>query len=460
MRHDPFISIGFSLLLVFIAGCSRTPDGVPSPSPLSETNPTRSYPTPTTTPIKTASPTLQPEFTFPSFNILEEGDPGGKTILGLFLNNTSESVTDVKIRITLYFSPGEAPVRKEMDLPYMHIRPNEKVPFLIHFPNISFPESILPEVINYQKSGNQAAELEVIFTNRVTTSEGEYLLLGWITNPKNHPARIHHFYLLAGNAVDRPSAMVTAAIFPSSILPHQRAPFLVKLNAEQVQESDSFYPFLDTSLLSNLAEPSFTSPQPPEATLDPQGNILIRGIIQNTTNISRWVSGSVALLYQDQLLSLAPFNPPSPLGPSESRTYGLTDFPEWKTLLDELTGQLEDLTIEIFYDPLGCIEFKGQILPLTIEVNGYESTGSSLFIKGTATNPSPHQLSLPAVRAEIRTTTGQLQAANWKILDEVIAEGQSKDFIISIRLPKGLKLNENEIDLIGTAILEQSDLPF
>ncbi|OGO16264.1 MAG: hypothetical protein A2Z14_08000 [Chloroflexi bacterium RBG_16_48_8] len=385
---------------------------------------------------------------------------GGLSVLGFLINNTTEAVTQVKIRITLHISSEVTPIWKGIDLPYKHVRPSEKVPFLIHFPDTLLPESVVLEVINFQISGYEDAQLEVQFTGRTFTPEGEHLLLGWITNPDNHPTQIHHFHLLVGYSADEPAAMVAASIYPSSILPHQRAPFLIKLDEDQEQETGSFYPFLDATALSDLVEPSFSFPQYPEAILDPQGNLLIRGIIQNPDKISRWASASVVLLYQDQILSLALLNPPSPLGPGESRAFGLTDFPGWKTRLDELNGQLEDFYVEVFYDPLGCLEFKGQILPLAIEVTGFESTGSTLFIKGITTNPSSHLLSLPAIRAEIRTTNGKLQTSNWTILDETLAQGQSKDFLLAIRLPKGLKLSEMEIDLTGTAILEKSDLPF
>jgi hypothetical protein len=385
---------------------------------------------------------------------------GGFSILGFLVNNTPHPVTEVAIRATLIFHSGMAPFWQEISLPYKHVLPSERVPFRIDFPAQPAPESVILEVVDFQVSGNEDGVLEVELTGNTITPEGEDILTGWISNSMNSPAQIHHLNLLAVSSSDEPKAMVPALIHPASILPHQRLPILFMLDILQDQDLVSFEPFIDATLIPGLDEPSLSFPQFPEIVFDPQGNLLLRGIIQNTEPFSRWISAEITLLFQDQMVSVASLKPPSPLGPGETRGFGLTNFPGWRERLDELNGQPEDLSFEIFFDPMGCGEFNGQIVSLSVEMTSFESTGSTLFIKGSAYNPSSYDLSSPAIHAEVRSTRGILQTSNWILLDEILAQGQNIDFILAIRLPEGIQLPETEIDITGTAVSEEDALPF
>jgi hypothetical protein len=461
VRNFHLITLIYTVcLLIFVSGCTTTPDVSQVPNPTLETPTTRSSPTILPSPTYTASPTPEPEFLFPFISIIDEQDPRGFSILGLLVNNTTHAVTEVEIRATIYFNTNEPPIWKEISLPYQHILPSERVPILIDFSIQLAPKNVSLEVVSFKRSGYEDAKLEIELIGTTFTLEGEHILYGWITNPDNTTVQIHQLYFLARSSLDNPTALLSSSFHPSSIFPQQRVPFLVTLDTWQEQGSDSFEPFIDATIIPELEEPSFSIPQYPEAILDPQGNILVRGIIQNQDEISMWVSATVAMLYQDQIVSVATMNPPFPLGPGETRGFGLTNFPGWKERLDELGGQLDDLSIEVFYDPLGCREFKGQIAYLTVEVIGFESTGSTLLLRGNASNPSSHTLSQPAIQAEIRTTTGVLQTSNWILLDEIIAQGQTINFVLGIKLPQGIKLSDMEIDVTGTAILEDSVVPY
>jgi hypothetical protein len=349
---------------------------------------------------------------------------------------------------------------KEFRLPYQHVLPSEEVPFLVSFPAQSSPESIILEVVNFQISGAEDATLEAEITGTTRTPEGKTILVGWITNLENNPAQIHHFYLLTIDSSDQPTAFNSASLVPSSVSSHQRIPFLFALDQVQGQGSVSFHPIIDATIIPNWLEPPFSLPQYPEITLDPQDNLILPGIIQNTDEISRWISAVVVLRYEDQIVSMASLNPPFPLGPGESRAFGLTDFPGWRTRLNELGGHPDDISIEVFFDPLGCSEFKGQLHHLSVEIHGFETTGSTLLIKGSASNPSPQTLSLPSIQAEIRSTAGILHTSGWILIDETILQGQSMSFILVVRLPEGMKLSEMEIDVTGMAIFEEGSLPF
>jgi hypothetical protein len=461
VRKKTLIHLIFSAwFLVLVSGCTARSNKDHLPSPTIEIPSPQPSVTVRPSSTNTAAPRHEPEFLFPSVTILNQNDGEGISVIGFFMNNTTEAVTQVEIRATLYFHSERTPVWKEVSLPYQHVLPAERVPFLVQFPGQPPPKSIIMEVVSFQVSGLKDATLGVEFTGRIHTPEDEIILYGWITNPDNDPVQIHHFHLLAGYSLEEPTAFISSSIYPFSIPPHQRSPFLFTLGNEQVQQSISFHPFIDATIIPEWTEPPFSLPQYPEITSDPQGNLLLRGIIHNTGEVSRWVSAEVAMLYQGQIVSLIRLNPPFPLGPGESRGFGLTNFPGWRTRLDELGGHPDDISIEFFYDPLGCSEFEGQVLHLTVEITGFESTGSTLLIKGSASNPSSRTLSLPSIQAEIRSTAGRLQTSSWNLLEKTITQGQSIPFVLGVRLPEGVKLSEMEIDVTGTAVYEEGFLPY
>ncbi len=461
MKNHHLITLIYAVcLLCVVSGCTTTPEENQVTGSVVDTPTPRPSPTTRPSPTDTASPTPEPDFLIPSITILDDLDTAGFSILGFFVNHSSVAVTEVEIRPRFHFQSGETTVWEEINLPYQHVLPSEMVPFLIDFPIQPAPESVSIEVVNFQQSGYEDAILEVELTGTTVTSEGVHILYVWMTNPVDDPAQVHLLQLLVGSSSEDPLTLLSSSIHPSSILPYQSVPFLFTVDFGQYQVPTTFTPFVDATFVPELPEPNFTLPQYPEVILDPQGNLLLRGILQNQDVISRWASAEVAILYQNQIISLAPLNLPSPLGPGETRGFGLTNFPGWKVRLDELGGQLNDLSIEVFYDPLECRDFKGQVVHLTVDITGFESTGSTLLIKGNGTNPANQTLSLPAILAEIRTTGGVLQTSDWILLDKIIAEGQTIDFTLGIRLPMGITLSEMEIDVTGTAILEDNALSF
>jgi hypothetical protein len=450
--------IFFGIVSLSVAGCmgSSTDNHLPDPTYLA-TPPYTSSALPALRPSST--PVQEPDFLFQSVTIHEQ-EEGGISILGILVNHRTDAVSAIEISVVLQLPSDQNPVRQRVSLPYQHILPSEKVPFRFDFPNQSSPESVLLDVVNFQVSHSEDAKLNVELSGKSLTSENEIALYGWITNPLNDFVQIHNFNFLVGPSSEEPTALISSHSHPSSIFPKQSVPFLVTLDLIQDQSLESFHVFIDATVLSEQVNPSFSMKQFPEVVLDPQGNLLLRGMVQNQDQISRWLSAEVALFYEDQIVSLTSLAPPFPLGPDEVRGFGLTDFPGWRERLKDLDGQPGELSMQLFYDPLGCVEFKGQIKHLPVDILGFESTGSTLIIRGSATNPSSDDLSMPAVQAEIRSTTGYLQTSNWSLLNRTISQGQAIDFILGIRLPTGIELAEMEMDVIGIAILTDDVLPF
>jgi len=382
----------------------------------------------------------------------------GLAILGQVRNEMDEAASHIKIRVTLSGDSEPPLAQKERILPVQHLQPGETFPFELPFPDVLQADHVDIDIIDFQISANNDVELEIEFSATSTTEDGKYVILGWISNNLNISVEIFNFLLLTADSEGSAYSLVMPNFHTSSLLPSEKVPFLAIL--DQDPSALSITPFLDAIEVQNLGAAPFSFPQKAELTQDSQGNLLLRGMIKNNDSLTRWVSCIVALRYQDRLISLTQMIPPSPLSAGENRAFGLSWFPGWKTQLSELGGEVEKIDVEVFCDSRASSEFKGQIFSLNSEITGFESTGSSLIIKGKVSNLTSHSLSYAAVQADLRSIDGFIQTSNWIILDKSIEPEGSIPFVLAVRLPEGIILSQMEIDVRAIAILEESNLPF
>jgi hypothetical protein len=369
-----------------------------------------------------------------------------------------EGASNLKIRAILYDESDLIIRKEELLLPIQHLHPGESFPITLSFPKSPEVDQIEIDVLSYQISLNRDVELEVEITDRNTLGDGSYVLAGWLSNPRNIGVQIHNFSLVFTENNGSIHSIITPEIYNSSLLPSQRVPFLATL--DQNPNTLSVRPFLDVTELQNLEQAPFSFPQEAELVLDSQGNLLLRGIIKNDHVRPLWVSCIVALHHQDRLISLSQLKPPFPLAAGEVRSFGLTQFPGWKEQLTHSKIELEEVEISFFCDALASSEFKGQIFTLNASITGFETTGSSLIIRGEVSNLTSETLSYVSVQADLRTIDGDIHTSNTIPLEEVLDPGGTTFFVLPVRLPAGTVLPDMEIDVRAIAILEESELPF
>jgi hypothetical protein len=389
--------------------------------------------------------------------VVDQDHSGKPSVVGFLRNELLEGVTNIRIRVRLIDEGGNVINQEEETLLIKHLLPGESAPFLIQFSEVGQTDRIDAEVLHYQRSGYRDAELNVEISGTVFNSEVKTIMLGWISNPLETPVEIHSIMFTAFDTDGTPQALVEP-FHPSSLLPGERVPFLASFDGDL--QASSFQSHTDATHLSVLKPPPVSFQQGPEVVFDPQGNLLVRGMIQNEGRLTRRISGSLALMLNDRIVSIAPFTPSIPLRPGEDRAFGLTAFPGWRERLQELEGGIDELEASIFLDPLASTEFMGQILQLRCEVTGFESTGSSLLLHGTVHNLTRSTVDVPTVQAEVRSTEGLLHTAGWVTIAQSLELDQSSPFVLVLRLPDGIELSQSEIDVYASGILEEIGLPF
>ena len=369
-----------------------------------------------------------------------------------------EGASNLKIRAILYDESDLAIRQEELLLPIQHLHPGESFPISLSFPKTPEVDHVEIDILSYQISVKPNVEVEVEIVDRSTTGDGSYLLMGWLSNPRNIDVQIHNFSLVFTEKDESIHSIIVPDFYTSSLLPSQKVPFLVTLG--QNPNTLSVKPFLDVIEIQSLNEASFSFPQKAELVLDSQGNLLLRGNIKNEHVHSIWVSCIIALHHQDRLISLTQLNPPSPLMAGEVRSFGLTQFPGWKEQLTHSKIELEEVEISFFCDGLASSEFKGQIFTLNASITGFETTGSSLIIRGEVSNLTSKTLAYVSVQADLRNIDGDIHTSNTILLEEILDPGGTTSFVLPVRLPAGTVLPDMEMDVRATAILEENELPY
>jgi hypothetical protein len=91
--------------------------------------------------------------------------------------------------------------------------------------------------------------------------------------------------------------------------------------------------------------------------------------------------------------------------------------------------------------------------PLDLKVHQFEVIGSTLFLRGTLSNPLDVQLGSAAVLGSLRTPEGIVQSAGWYSHPEPLDPGESIDFTLSMLVPADFEPAEGEFDLLALGVL-------
>jgi hypothetical protein len=150
---------------------------------------------------------------------------------------------------------------------------------------------------------------------------------------------------------------------------------------------------------------------------------------------------------------------PIPLSGGEARAFSLTEFPGWQDQLSDSDLDVDQIETEFYCDALASSEFKGQIFNLTSEITGFETTGSTLIIRGSITNRTSQTFPSSVIQADLRTIDGYIEASNWIHIQETLKPGERTDFVLPVRVPAGTNIPNLEIDVRAIAVLEESNLP-
>jgi hypothetical protein len=177
-----------------------------------------------------------------------------------------------------------------------------------------------------------------------------------------------------------------------------------------------------------------------------QGNPFVVGEIHNPDDQPRWATFLVELLLDDETFGLASITPPTPLGPGENRAFTVASFPGLRSKLAGQATQPDDIRVEITYDPRASSPSDATFLPLDLNINLYETIGSSLIVRGTVSNTGPEAVQSAIVQATVRLTSGEPLTAGWLVAADTLGVGESVVFILPLTLPQGADPAMSEYD--------------
>lgn len=392
-----------------------------------------------------------------NLTLIHQPSSGQYTVIGLLKNNSPLSVVDVSVRVSLRNNAGEVVAEQLIPLLMRHVSPGEDAPFQAAFPDSEQVNTAEAHIMVLPRGAFERAPLTISILGPPSKNGGQYTVLGRLSNPGITPAKIHQLVLMATDLSGAPQELIVLNDRLSIILPEETIPFLATF--EQSPNLSHLSSYIDATITSKPSPVPLIMVQPPRVTFDSQGNILVIGAIKNQASLPYWLSGLILLKHGDEILSLATLRPPSPLGPGETRSFGIIEFPGWIARLATMGRNREDLTAEFLIDPLTSMLSNMQTRQLDLEVTGLENTGSTFIIRGSIYNPTLFTITQPAVHAEFRSVDAITQSANWLILQDRLDSHQSASFLLPLRLPGEIDLSMMEMDIRAMGLIDAADFP-
>ncbi len=448
MRRNLLLA-GF-LLITLAAQCAPIPQHTPTPpSPTATHLPTA---LPSNTPPPEPTSTAEPVLSIHILSYLFDPESGVSAVIGFMQNESDHTLTGVILRIRLEDQDGNLLAQETLSSPFVYIDQDEVIPFTVDFFDVGETAQVHSEVVQVQESDSHRIPLEVEIIGSTVLNDGTYGILGWIRNPGSSYVSVHQILLLLENESGESMELSKASVATTSLMPGQSSPFIVKFQCQP--DLSLIETFVDATSTSEFTQPPFTLSQPLKIILDPQGRIHVLGAVQNEGSQSHWLTATLILEQDGELISIAPLIYPSPLVPSESLAFGISDFPGWSSRLSTIGGSQEDLTVDILFDSQGSQETTISSVPLDAEITGVETTGSAIILRGSVHNPGNEVLFHPVAYAVILSIDGSSRAAGWITIQENLLPGQSTTFVLPVRIPTELDITSMEYVFRATALTE------
>ncbi len=159
----------------------------------------------------------------------------------------------------------------------------------------------------------------------------------------------------------------------------------------------------------------------------------------------------LAVRSPSSLLAVTQLRPPLPLQAGETLAFSAGEFYGLEQRILRALSREEELDIEVYLQAASTPPTER--VALSIQVIGFETVGSSLFLQGTLEDAGDSALRWPTIFATLRSTSGELLAAGWITPVEQLESGEALAFVLPIRLPEGVDPAAAEFDLRGFALM-------
>lgn len=437
------LALGWIALSVVVFGCTT----VPSPTSV----PFTALPTPSKTPpLPSATPTPAVELSVHEQSLLQGETSGEWTMVGLVSARSSENLYGVWVRLTLEDDAHRSLADGTVPLLMPHLLPGEYAPFVGRFKGVPSATTGIVGLESFQYAAFRRERVEVEVQRRLSTREGGLAIVGNLTNAGDQTIALEGFGFLARDSSGslRDVAVMRAGL--RTMTPGQTSPFLALFDRDPGPVD--LTPFQDAIRVDGLDEVAVSLLEPPRLQTTSQGYPFVVGTIRNDDSRPRQVTWMTSLSLNGEPVTLTQLQSPFPLQPGEQLDFGVREFPGLERLLREGGLDIGDLQVEVVVEPAASADVNRMPVALTLEIQGFEQIGSSVFLRGDLTNPRATRVERPTVLGAIRTTGGTLVTAGWVEVAENLQPGETAPFVIDLPLPRRADLLASEFDFTAVGL--------
>ncbi len=432
--------LGAILTLFGLLNACGPPQPTASPSAGASATPRR---------LPTVNPTPALEIEFSDLVIrADPHEPGLWQVFGLLRNDSSIPLADMAIQVTIEYAVDDPPIAIVVPPLLARLGPGEESPFVGVIEHDEEPSGARAALLEYTQIDLERAQLDLQILDIV--SEGNHtLLLGEVGNESRREVEIAG---LSAWALDSSGELIVAApalIYPQSLPAEGHAPFLARISG--TLDEPEWIVSVDAVRAEPTEEMNIPIVNGPFLRADSQGAPFLVGELRNDSRSAASLSLILSIRRSDRLLALAELHPPLPLQAGEALAFSVGEFYGLETRIPTALADEEDLDIQT-YIHAGPALPEARV-PLSLQIEGIETVGSSIFFRGTMEGPGEAALRRPTVFATLRSTGGELLTAGWATPAEQLEAGEVLPFVLPLRLPQGVEPSAAEFDLRGFALL-------
>ncbi len=436
------IPILFSALVV--GSCDSFPGMIQNPDPQQTQSPTP----PTAIP---SSPTPSPEIGLISLNLIPGQAPDSWQVIGMLINNAEFPLGGISVTVTLLGAEGVELDKATVPVIPASLLPDEEAIFALEFEGTLEVVDTTAEIYAERIPRIRRTQGDIQNTTWQINSEGDTVILGQITNPGFSQVKLLDLAVLILDENQEPIGYANLVASSKHIPPRETAPFIAL--ADGSFEPDDLVFFLDMVVDTSPPEPDLQFLEPPALQFTDQGVPFFLGSIQNPSSDWVWASGLLILENEDELVGIAPIDPPLPIQPGGIHSFTIQQF--WGISPEILASEdaMRSLNANASVEGVATLTTDETVSLLELSISQYEAFGSIVFLRGVITNPDNTLIRQPSIYATARNEEGLILSAGWVSPAELLEAGDASDFELSLLLPREADPAMLEYDVIAFGLV-------
>jgi hypothetical protein len=423
-----------------LGSCTAFPGMIRNPDPQQTLSPTP----PTETP---SSPTPAPEIVLVSLNHIPGQSSDSWQVIGRLKNEGEFPLGGISVTVTLLGAGGGEIDKATTQAIPSSLLPDEEALFALDLMGDLAVADTTAEIYAERIPRIQRVHGEIQDTTWKNNPDGQTVILGRITNPGFSQAKLFDLSVLMLDENQEPIGYANRMASATRISPRESSPFIAL--ADGCFEPDDLVFFVDMVIDTSPPEPDLQFQDLPALQFTDQGMPFFLGSIHNPSSDWVWASGLLILESEDELVGIAPINPPLPLQPGGIHPFSIQHF--WGVSPEILASEdvMRNLNVHSSVEGIATLPPDVTISQLELSISQYEVIGSLVFLRGVILNPDDALMREPSIYAAMRNKEGRILSAGWETPVELLETGEAREFILSLLLPRGVDPAMVELDVIA-----------